>query len=134
MKQIKVMTILGTRPEIIRLSRVMDKLDENTDHTVVHTGQNYDQGLRDIFYDKNLLDHASKHEFFGRLANAANWYIKNFKRIEDQKVHELLSLVLSESKEILLEMENGDFMYLPITFDNIIFDDITNKVRKTIKK
>ena len=52
MNQIKVMTILGTRPEIIRLSRVIDKLDENTDHTVVHTGQNYDYELSEVFFDE----------------------------------------------------------------------------------
>ncbi|MBT7766771.1 MAG: UDP-N-acetylglucosamine 2-epimerase (non-hydrolyzing), partial [Bdellovibrionales bacterium] len=42
MNKIKVMTVIGTRPEIIRLSRVMAKLDEYTEHIVVHTGQNYD--------------------------------------------------------------------------------------------
>jgi UDP-N-acetyl-L-fucosamine synthase len=46
----KVMTILGTRPEIIRLSRVMARLDEYTDHKIVHTGQNYDYALNEIFF------------------------------------------------------------------------------------
>ena len=44
------MTILGTRPEIIRLSRVMAQLDTYTDHCVVHTGQNYDHSLNEIFF------------------------------------------------------------------------------------
>lgn len=48
--KLKVMTILGTRPEIIRLSRVMAKLDRYTRHVVVHTGQNYDYELNDIFF------------------------------------------------------------------------------------
>ncbi len=48
---IKVMTILGTRPEIIRLSRIIPKLDENFDHTLVHTGQNYDYSLNKVFFD-----------------------------------------------------------------------------------
>ncbi len=48
--KLKVMTILGTRPEIIRLSRVMAKLDHYTRHVVVHTGQNYDYELNDIFF------------------------------------------------------------------------------------
>ncbi|MCX5781738.1 MAG: UDP-N-acetylglucosamine 2-epimerase (non-hydrolyzing) [Elusimicrobia bacterium] len=48
--KIKVMTILGTRPEIIRLSRVMAKLDQFTNHITVHTGQNYDYELNEIFY------------------------------------------------------------------------------------
>lgn len=50
-KKLKVMTIVGTRPEIIRLSRVMAKLDEHCDHTIVHTGQNYDYELNQIFFD-----------------------------------------------------------------------------------
>lgn len=50
MNKLKVMTILGTRPEIIRLSRVMAKLDAYTDHCVVHTGQNYDYNLNEIFF------------------------------------------------------------------------------------
>ena len=45
------MTIVGTRPEIIRLSRVMAKLDQYCDHTIVHTGQNYDHELSQIFFD-----------------------------------------------------------------------------------
>ena len=44
------MTVLGTRPEIIRLSRVLAKLDQYCDHTVVHTGQNYDFELNEIFF------------------------------------------------------------------------------------
>lgn len=52
MKKIKVMTILGTRPEIIRLSRVIEKLDKYCDHCIVHTGQNYDYELNDIFFDE----------------------------------------------------------------------------------
>lgn len=49
-KKLKVMTVLGTRPEIIRLSRVLAKLDQYCDHTVVHTGQNYDFELNEIFF------------------------------------------------------------------------------------
>ncbi len=47
----KVMTIVGTRPEIIRLSRVIDRLDRTLDHVLVHTGQNYDHGLSQVFFD-----------------------------------------------------------------------------------
>jgi UDP-N-acetyl-L-fucosamine synthase len=50
MSHLKVMTILGTRPEIIRLSRVMARLDRTTDHVIVHTGQNYDYELNEIFF------------------------------------------------------------------------------------
>lgn len=51
MKKLKVMTVVGTRPEIIRLSRVLARLDENCEHVVVHTGQNYDYELNQIFFD-----------------------------------------------------------------------------------
>ena len=51
MKKLKVVTVVGTRPEIIRLSRVMSKLDEHCDHVLVHTGQNYDYELNQIFFD-----------------------------------------------------------------------------------
>ena len=46
----KIMTVLGTRPEIIRLSRVIALLDQHTDHTLVHTGQNYDDRLDGLFF------------------------------------------------------------------------------------
>jgi UDP-N-acetyl-L-fucosamine synthase len=49
---IKVVTIVGTRPEIIRLSRVMARLDETVEHVLLHTGQNYDYELNGIFFDE----------------------------------------------------------------------------------
>jgi UDP-N-acetyl-L-fucosamine synthase len=55
MQRLKVVTIVGTRPEIIRLSRVMARLDEATDHTIVHTGQNYDFELNEIFFKELQL-------------------------------------------------------------------------------
>ena len=51
MRRLKVMTVVGTRPEIIRLSRTIAKLDHYCDHTLVHTGQNYDYELNQIFFD-----------------------------------------------------------------------------------
>lgn len=50
-KKLKVVTIVGTRPEIIRLSRVMALLDQHCDHAIVHTGQNYDYELNQIFFE-----------------------------------------------------------------------------------
>lgn len=49
-KKMKVATVVGTRPEIIRLSRVMAKLDEHCEHILIHTGQNYDFELNEIFF------------------------------------------------------------------------------------
>ena len=51
MIKLKVLTIVGTRPEIIRLSRVIAKLDEHCEHVLVHTGQNYDYELNQVFFD-----------------------------------------------------------------------------------
>ena len=51
MKKLKVMTVVGTRPEIIRLSRVLASLDEHCDHVLVHTGQNHDYELSQVFFD-----------------------------------------------------------------------------------
>ena len=51
MKKLRVMTIAGTRPELIRLSEIIKKADRYFDHIFVHTGQNYDTRLNDIFYE-----------------------------------------------------------------------------------
>lgn len=51
MKKLKVMSVVGTRPEIIRLSRVLAALDKYCDHVLVHTGQNYDYELNQVFFD-----------------------------------------------------------------------------------
>jgi UDP-N-acetylglucosamine 2-epimerase len=51
MKKMKIATVVGTRPEIIRLSRVMAKLDQYCEHILIHTGQNYDYELNQIFFD-----------------------------------------------------------------------------------
>ena len=48
--KMKVMTVVGTRPEIIKLSAVIRELDKYTDHVLVHTGQNYDYELNEIFF------------------------------------------------------------------------------------
>lgn len=63
----KVATIIGTRPEIIRLSRVMAALDRYLDHTIIHTGQNYDYELNQIFFDDLGL---RKPDFFLEAAGA----------------------------------------------------------------
>ena len=52
MDKLKVMTIVGTRPEIIKLSQVMKELDRHVDHIIVHTGQNYDYELNELFFEQ----------------------------------------------------------------------------------
>ena len=66
-KKMKVMTVVGTRPEIIRLSRVIAKLDDCCEHILVHTGQNYDYELNEIFFED--LD-IRKPDFFLGCAGA----------------------------------------------------------------
>ncbi|MCD7034584.1 UDP-N-acetylglucosamine 2-epimerase (non-hydrolyzing) [Metabacillus sp. GX 13764] len=63
MKKLKVMTVVGTRPEIIRLSAVINKLEESNaiDHTLVHTGQNYDYELNEVFFQDF---HLRKPDYF----------------------------------------------------------------------
>ncbi len=60
MKPLKVMTIVGTRPELIKLSRVIAELDRHTEHVLVHSGQNYDYELNEIFF-KQLQIRPPKH-------------------------------------------------------------------------
>tara|TARA_B100000900_G_scaffold414503_1_gene441318 strand:- start:5984 stop:7114 length:1131 start_codon:yes stop_codon:yes gene_type:complete len=67
MKKIKVMSVVGTRPEIIRLSRVFAKLDSFCNHLLVHTGQNYDYELNQVFFDDLGI---RKPDFFLNAAGA----------------------------------------------------------------
>ena len=50
MKKIKIITILGTRPEIIRLSKIINILERYTQHKLIHTGQNFDFELNEVFF------------------------------------------------------------------------------------
>ena len=50
MKKLKVISVVGTRPEVIRLSRILMRLDEYCDHVLVHTDQNYDYELSQVFF------------------------------------------------------------------------------------
>lgn len=61
MKKLKVMSVVGTRPEIIRLSRVLAALDVHCEHVLVHTGQNYDYELSQVFFDDLVV---RKPDFF----------------------------------------------------------------------
>lgn len=75
----KIMTIMGTRPDIIRLSEIIKKIDENYKHIVIHTGQNFDTNLRDKFfqdlklrmpdYQLNLKEKLVGIEFIGYMMN-----------------------------------------------------------------
>ncbi len=70
MNKLKVLTVLGTRPEIIRLSRVIARLDEHCEHVLVHTGQNHDYELNQVFFD-DLSVRKPDHFLASAGANAA---------------------------------------------------------------
>lgn len=85
MSRLKVVTILGTRPEIIRLSRVMARLDTFCDHRIVHTGQNYDHALNEVFFSD--LGLRKPDHFLGAGGGTLG---------------ETLGKILSESEKVLL--------------------------------
>ena len=70
MKKLKVLTVVGTRPEIIRLSRVLARLDAHCEHVLVHTGQNYDYELNQVFFD-DLVVRKPAHFLGSAGSNAA---------------------------------------------------------------
>ena len=63
MNKLKVLTVVGTRPEIIRLSRIIPLMDKFFEHLLVHTGQNYDYELNQIFFDEIQIRNGGA--FFG---------------------------------------------------------------------
>jgi UDP-N-acetylglucosamine 2-epimerase (non-hydrolysing) len=71
----KIMTIVGTRPEIIKLSRVIDELDKHTEHILVHSGQNYDYELNEIFFKQ--LEIRKPDYFLNAVGNNAAQTIGN---------------------------------------------------------
>ena len=97
MKKLKVLTVVGTRPEIIRLSRVMAKLDESEaiDHITVHTGQNYDYELNEIFYEDLGI---RKPDYF---LNAAG-----------KNASETIGLIIAAIDPVLEEIQPDAFLVL----------------------
>ena len=90
----KVMTIVGTRPEIIKLSRIINELDKFTDHILVHTGQNYDYELNEIFF--NDLEIRKPNHFLNAVGN---------------NTADTISLIIKESDKII-ESEQPDAILL----------------------
>jgi UDP-N-acetylglucosamine 2-epimerase (non-hydrolysing) len=90
----KIMTLLGTRPEIIRLSRIIEKLDGVCDHIVVHTGQNYDVNLNDVFYQQ--LGVREPDHYLGAQGSFG----------------EQISTILAQSERVMLEEQPDRFLVL----------------------
>ncbi len=102
MKKLKVITVIGTRPEIIRLSRVMAKLDEYFNHVIVHTGQNYDYELNEVFFNDLEL---RKPDYFldaagSSLADSIGNIISNIDPVLAQESPDAL-LVLGDTNSCL---------------------------------
>ena len=79
---LKVMTIVGTRPEVIKMSRVIAEFDEHTEHVLVHTGQNFDYELNQVFFDE--LEIRKPDYFLGVAgANAAQTIARVIEKSDD---------------------------------------------------
>ncbi|MDA8691947.1 UDP-N-acetylglucosamine 2-epimerase (non-hydrolyzing) [Candidatus Pseudothioglobus singularis] len=136
MGKLKVMTVVGTRPEIIRLSRVIAKLDIYTEHILVHTGQNYDYELNEIFFDDLNI---RKPDYFLNAAGLSssetigNVIIKVDQLLKDTKPDALLvlgdtnssmSVIPAKKRKIpIFHMEAGNRC-----FDQRVPEEINRKI------
>lgn len=102
MKRLKVMTVLGTRPEIIRLSRVIQRLDETCEHVLVHTGQNYDYELNQVFFE-DLGLRKPDHFLNSAVGNAAHTIGRIIAAVDDVLASETpdAMLVLGDTNSCL---------------------------------
>ncbi len=96
-KKIKVVSVIGTRPEIIRLSRIFSSLDFYCDHTIIHTGQNYDYELNQIFFDDLNI---RKPDFF---LNSTN---------KSKSVAETIGNLISKTDKILQKIRPDAILIL----------------------
>lgn len=95
MKKLKIMSIVGTRPEIIRLAEVLKKCDEYFEHVLVHTGQNWDYTLNDVFFEE--LELRKPNHFLGVVGNdlgetMGNIIAESYKILAKEKPEALLIL------------------------------------------
>ena len=94
-KKLKVMTVLGTRPEIIRLASVISTLEKYTDHVLVHTGQNYDYELNQVFFDELGV---SKPD--------------HFLNVDTSSLGKVLGEILIKTEEVILKEKPDAFLVL----------------------
>lgn len=136
MAMLKVMTIVGTRPEIIKLSRVMAELDKYTEHIIVHTGQNYDYELNGIFFQE--LGIRKPNYFLDAAGKNAAETIANVIRKSDELMEEVkpdavllygdtnscISVISAKRKKIpIFHMEAGNRC-----FDQRVPEEINRKI------
>ncbi|MDD5596371.1 MAG: UDP-N-acetylglucosamine 2-epimerase (non-hydrolyzing) [Victivallaceae bacterium] len=94
-KKLKIMTVLGTRPEIIRLAAVISTLEKYTDHVLVHTGQNYDYELNQVFFDELGV---SKPDYF--------------LNVDTSSLGKVLGEILIETEKVILKEKPDAFLVL----------------------
>ena len=132
----KVVTIVGTRPELIKLSRVMSLFDEHVDHKIIHTGQNFDYELNEIFYDD--LDIRKPDYFLNAARESASKTIASvIEKVEDVLLIEkpdalmiygdtnsCLSVIVAKKLKIpVFHMEAGNRC-----FDQIVPEELNRKI------
>ena len=126
MNKLKVVTVVGTRPEIIRLSRVMAELDNKFDHIIIHTGQNYDYELNKIFFDD--LDIRKPDFFLNSAGNSAIQTIGNIlisidKTLDEIKPDALLVLGDTNSCMAIISAKRKKIPTFHMEAGNRCFDD-----------
>jgi UDP-N-acetylglucosamine 2-epimerase (non-hydrolysing) len=136
MSKLKVMTIVGTRPEIIKLSQVMKELDRHVDHTIVHTGQNYDYELNELFFEQ--LDIRKPDIFLEAVKGSPSETIGDIIAKADKVFHEMqpdalliygdtnscLSVIPAKKRKIpIFHMEAGNRC-----FDQRVPEEVNRKI------
>jgi len=136
MKEFKVMTILGTRPDIIKLSRVMAELDKSVHHILVHTGQNFDYELNQVFFED--LEVKKPDYFLNISAKTAAETISNVIKFSDEVIEKekpdailiygdtnsSLSVISAKRRQVpIFHMEAGNRC-----FDQRVPEEINRKI------
>ena len=132
----KVATIVGTRPEIIRLSRIIAKLNEVTDHTLIHTGQNFSKSLNDIFFkDLNIPEPNYKLDCAGE--NSVHTIANVLKKTYDilSKIRPDAVLVLGDTNSALSAL-SAKRLKIPVfhfeagnrSFDDRVPEEINRRI------
>lgn len=133
---LKIMTIVGTRPEIIKLSRVIASLDKHFEHILVHTGQNYDYELNEIFFKEleirkpDYFLNAATDSVAGTIGNVINFSDKLFDKIKPDALllygdtNSCLAIISAKRRKIpVFHMEAGNR-----AFDQRVPEDINRKI------
>ena len=133
---LKVMTIVGTRPEIIKLSCVIQELDIYTDHTLVHTGQNYDYELNELFFEQldirkpNYFLEAIKSSPSNTIADIISKTDKIIEKIKPEAIllygdtNSCLSVISAKKRKIpIFHMEAGNRC-----FDQRVPEEVNRKI------